>query len=89
MDNSFHADIVRATRCGSPYMEKLTRLRISTQKKIIIVVTEKGKTMSRYVDSGYEDLAYELDKFLESHKPSELLRLVRDAVEWWEEKDDE
>lgn len=45
--------------------------------------------MSRYDDSDYDDMSYELDKFLESHKPSELLKLVQAAVEWWEEKDDE
>lgn len=49
---------------------------------------EKGKTMSRYDNSDYDDMYYELDKFLESHKPSELLKLVQDAVEWWEERDD-
>ena len=45
--------------------------------------------MSRYGNSDYDDMAYELDEFLTSHKPSELLKLVQDAVEWWEEKDDE
>ena len=45
--------------------------------------------MSRYGDSDYDDMFYELDEFLNSHKPSELLKLVQDAVEWWEEKDDE
>lgn len=50
---------------------------------------EKGKTMSRYDNSDYDDMSYELDKFLESHKPSELLKLVQEAVEWWEEKDNE
>ena len=45
--------------------------------------------MSRYGDSDYDDMSYELDKFLESHKPSELLKLFQDAGEWWEEKDEE
>jgi hypothetical protein len=47
---------------------------------------EKGKTMSRYGDSDYDDMFYELDEFLKSHKPSELLKLVQEAVEWWEEE---
>ena len=38
--------------------------------------------MSRYDNSDYDDMSYELDKFLESHKPSELLKLVQAAVEW-------
>ena len=41
--------------------------------------------MSRYVDSDYDDVFYEMYDFLKSHKPSELLELVKDAVEWWEE----
>lgn len=45
----------------------------------------KGKTMSRYDDSDYDDMSYELDEFLKSHKPSELLKLVQNAVEWCEE----
>ena len=49
---------------------------------------KKGKTMSRYGDPDYDDMFYELDEFLKSHKPSELLKLVQEAVEWWEEKDD-
>lgn len=49
---------------------------------------KKGKMMSRYDNSDYDDMSYELDKFLESHKPSELLKLVQAAVEWWEEKAD-
>ena len=44
--------------------------------------------MSRYGDSDYDDMYYELDAFLKLHKPSELLTLVQEAVEWWEEKDD-
>ena len=42
--------------------------------------------MSRYGDADYDDMAYELDEFLEKHRPSELLKLVQDAVEWWEGK---
>ena len=48
--------------------------------------------MSRYDNPDYDDMYYELDKFLESHKPSELLKLVQaaiESVEWWKEKDDE
>ena len=45
--------------------------------------------MSRYGDSDYDDMYYELDEFLKLHKPSELLKLVQDAVEWWEEKNNE
>ena len=41
--------------------------------------------MSRYSDSDYEDLIYELDKFLESHKSWELLKLVTDAIQDKEE----
>lgn len=44
--------------------------------------------MSRYGDSDYDDMFNELYEFLKSHKPSELLKLVQEAVEWWEEKDD-
>lgn len=44
--------------------------------------------MSMYVDSDYDDVFYEMCDFLKSHKPSELLKLVQDAVEWWEEKED-
>ena len=44
--------------------------------------------MSRYGDSDYDDMFYELDEFLKSHKPSELLKLAQDAVELWEGKDD-
>ena len=40
--------------------------------------------MSRYGIVDYDYMAYELDEFLLKHKPSELLRLVQDAVEWWE-----
>lgn len=42
--------------------------------------------MSRYGRSDYDDMAYELDEFLNNHKPSELLELVKDAVDWWEER---
>lgn len=45
--------------------------------------------MSRYGDFDYDNLFYEMDEFLKSHKPSELLKLVQDAVEWWEEREDE
>ena len=45
--------------------------------------------MSRYGDYEYDDMFYELNKFLETHKPSKLLKLVQDAVEWWEEMSDE
>ena len=41
--------------------------------------------MSRYGDSDYDDLIYDLDEFLEDHEVSELLKLVTDAVkdvEW-------
>ena len=48
---------------------------------------QKGKTMSRYGDSDYDDMFYELNEFLKSHKPSELLKLVQEAVEWWENDD--
>lgn len=40
--------------------------------------------MSRYGDSDYDDMIYELDKFLETHKAHELLMLVTDAVEYKE-----
>ena len=45
--------------------------------------------MSRYGNQDYDDMSYELDEFLKSHKPSELLKLVQDAVEWWEEKEED
>ena len=45
--------------------------------------------MSRYGDADYDDMFYELDEFLKEHKPSELLKLVQEAVEWWEDKSDE
>lgn len=54
----------------------------------ISVVGRKGEPMSRYGDSNYDDMFYELNEFLKSHKPSELLKLVQDAVELQEEKDD-
>ncbi len=41
--------------------------------------------MSRYGRNDYDEMAYELDEFLNSHKPSELLELVKNAVDWWEE----
>ena len=47
---------------------------------------QKGEPMSRYGDADYDDMSYELDEFLKKHRPSELLKLVQDAVEWWEEK---
>ena len=42
--------------------------------------------MSRYGDYDYDNMAYELDEFLNNHKPSELLKIVKDAVDWWEER---
>lgn len=42
--------------------------------------------MSRYGRGDFDDMAYELDEFLEDHTASELLRLVTDAVDWYEEK---
>lgn len=42
--------------------------------------------MSRYSDPDWEDLSYELDNFLESHKPWELLKLVTDAIRFKEEE---
>ena len=42
--------------------------------------------MSRYGQSDYDDMIYELDEFLTNHKPSELLSLVKDAVDLWEER---
>ena len=45
--------------------------------------------MTRYGDSDYDDVFYELYEFLKYHKPSELLKLVQDAVECWEERADE
>ena len=42
--------------------------------------------MSRYGRGDYDDMAYELDEFLTNHKPSELLELVADVVDWWEER---
>lgn len=41
--------------------------------------------MSRYGDPDYDDLIYELDKFLESHKSWELLLLATDAIQRKEE----
>ena len=41
--------------------------------------------MSRYGQSDYDDMYYELNEFLTNHKPSELLQLVMDAIDWWEE----
>ena len=37
--------------------------------------------MSRYGRSDYEDFMYELEEFLKEHEVSELLKLVKDAVE--------
>lgn len=45
--------------------------------------------MSMYVDPDYDDVFYVSYEFLKSHKPSELLKIVQDAVEWWEEKDED
>ena len=45
--------------------------------------------MSMYKDSDWDEVFYVLNEFLESHKLSELLRLVKDAVEQCEEKDDD
>ena len=42
--------------------------------------------MSRYGRGDYDYMAYELDEFLTNHKPSELLELVTDVVDWWEER---
>ena len=58
-------------------------------ERIQCLIMQKGKTMSRYGDSDYDDMFYELDEFLKSHKPSELLKLVQEVVEWWEERTDE
>lgn len=44
--------------------------------------------MSRYGSSDYDYMYYELNEFLKDHKPSELLKLVQDAIEWWEERTD-
>ena len=41
--------------------------------------------MSRYDDSDYDGMIYELETFLKTHSISELLRLVKDAVENKEE----
>lgn len=41
--------------------------------------------MSRYGNSEYDDMIYELEEFLKNHNISELLKLVRDAVEDKEE----
>lgn len=45
--------------------------------------------MSIYKDPDYDDVYYALHDFLKSHKASELLKLVQEAVEWWEERLDE
>ena len=45
--------------------------------------------MSRYGDADYDDMIYEIDEFLKEHKPSELLELVHDAVEMWENNSNE
>ena len=44
--------------------------------------------MSRYGSSDYDDMFYELNEFLKNHSPSELLKLVQDAVGWWEARTD-
>lgn len=44
--------------------------------------------MSKYGNPDYDNMYYELDDFLKSYKPSDLLQLVQEAVEWWEEKDE-
>ena len=41
--------------------------------------------MSRYGNNEYDEMIYELEEFLKNHEVSELLRLVRDAVETKEE----
>ena len=41
--------------------------------------------MSRYGDSDYDEMIYELEEFLRYHSVSELLKLVHDAVENKEE----
>lgn len=43
--------------------------------------------MSRYGDSDYNDMIYELDEFLRNHEVSELLKLVTDAIEDKETED--
>ena len=53
------------------------------------LVRQKGEPMSRYGNADYDYVYYELYAFLINHKPSELLRLVQDAVEWWEERNNE
>lgn len=40
--------------------------------------------MSMYGREDYEDIRYELDKFLQDHAVYELLKLVTDAVEQYE-----
>lgn len=45
--------------------------------------------MSMYRDSDSDEVFYLMNEFLESHKLSELLRLVKDVVEQYEEKDDD
>ena len=42
--------------------------------------------MSRYGNEDFDDMAYELDEFLKTHTAAELLMLVADAVEWYEER---
>ena len=41
--------------------------------------------MSRYGRNDYDEMIYELEEFLKNHSISELLKLVRDAVESKEE----
>lgn len=45
--------------------------------------------MSTYGIEDYNDIRYELDKFLEDHTPYELLTLVTDAVELYEREHSE
>lgn len=42
--------------------------------------------MSRYSDPDYDDLMYELERFLESHKSWELLYLATEAIRDKEEE---
>jgi len=41
--------------------------------------------MSKYGDSDYDNMYYELNRFLETHTATELLQLVTDAVDLYEE----
>ena len=53
------------------------------------VLMQRGEPMSRYDDEDYDYMSYDLDEFLKKHRPSELLKLVQDAVEWWEENNEQ